>query len=209
MDGDDLCDEMETHQWEAMRTLGYSEDDINRAKAQKKWKEEVWLCSYMIQNKVWENDISCTYTDCYLRLALAQDGLSRRNEAIQSLRTAKSLWPDEHRLTLALAKLLFRADQKDESFLLCTEVFEIYNSGEYSADSKAMAEDAADAYYLAGWIKIHDDNHTKAYEVWKEGHLRIPSCPVLARQYGKRDCWDRKWEVTELAEVIIAVLLKN
>jgi hypothetical protein len=210
MDGDDLCDEMESYQWEAMRSMGYSEEDIDRAKAQKKWKEEVWLCTYMIQNKVWENDLSCTYTDCYLRLALALDGLNRRGEAVRSLQNARLTWPEDFRITLALAKLLFRDDKKDESFSLCKEIFAAYSTESPPGDLPLSAipiDDAADAYYLGGWIKIHDDDHTNAYRVWKEGHFAIPTCPILARQYGKRECWDELWAREELTLVRLIFLL--
>ena len=42
-------------------------------------------------------------------------------------------------------------------------------------------DDAADAYHLSGWVKIHADNHSGAYEIWNEGHIKIPSCPVLTK----------------------------
>jgi hypothetical protein len=47
-----------------------------------------------------------------------------------------------------------------------------------------------------GWTYIHDDNHTEAYRTWSEGHLAVPSCPLLARQHHKRECWDESSPVT-------------
>jgi hypothetical protein len=52
------------------------------------------------------------------------------------------------------------------------------------------SEDASDAYHLAGWVRIHDDNHTGAYQLWAEGHEAVPECELLARQYRKQACWD-------------------
>jgi len=51
-------------------------------------------------------------------------------------------------------------------------------------------EDASDAYHLAGWLRIHADDHTGAYRLWMEGHAAVPECELLARQYRKRACWD-------------------
>ena len=78
------------------------------------------------------------------------------------------------RLILALAKLLFRADFKDRSLELCGrlfEQFELHQKTETEKETEQKAEeetekvsvsleDVCDAYYLGGWIKIHDDDHT-------------------------------------------------
>jgi hypothetical protein len=53
-------------------------------------------------------------------------------------------------------------------------VIQVFNDG-----GKCSLDDAADAYHLSGWVKIHGDNHSGAYQVWSEGHIKIPSCPVL------------------------------
>ncbi|KAJ1441057.1 hypothetical protein B484DRAFT_390922, partial [Ochromonadaceae sp. CCMP2298] len=57
-------------------------------------------------------------------------------------------------------------------------------------------ENAADAYYLGGWTKVHDDDHTGAYAVWGRGHLAVPSSELLAVQWSKRKVWDEPlpWE---------------
>ena len=58
-------------------------------------------------------------------------------------------------------------------------------------DAQAVAAaEAAEAYQLGGWVKIHSDDHSSAYSVWSRGHAAVPTCPFLARQAGKRACWD-------------------
>jgi hypothetical protein len=99
---------------------------------------------------------------------------------------------------MALAKLLFRDDQKELSLSYCESVINKYleklkekEQDEEDDDVLISKEDAMKAYYLAGWIKIHDDNHTDAYQIWSNGHRAIPSCPVLMKQNRKRECWDQ------------------
>lgn len=58
--------------------------------------------------------------------------------------------------------------------------------------SACTSEDAADAYHLAGWVKIHGDDHTEAYRIWSAGAAAIPDDPVLATQKAKRQCWDSR-----------------
>jgi hypothetical protein len=55
------------------------------------------------------SDISCTFTDTYLRLAMSLEGLTRRKEAIKVLEAgyAKSKCRNS-KIALALAKLLFK-----------------------------------------------------------------------------------------------------
>lgn len=164
----------------------------------------VWLYNFMIKSKAWENDISCSFVGCYCRLALAYEGLSRRQNAIDTLKQARGLDPTEFRITLALAKLLFKNDEKMASLALCKEIADAYNvqlqcsSGNDDIDIDTpgyiSVEDAADAYYLAGWVHIHDDNHTQAYHLWKIGHAVVPSCSLLRTQDKKRRCWDDCWK---------------
>jgi tetratricopeptide (TPR) repeat protein len=99
-------------------------------------------------------------------------------------------------LSLALAKLLFQAGRKAEAFELTTKVLSRYTGcggcrASAAIDAAAItAEEAAEAYQLGGWIQIHSDDHTSAYDIWSRGHHALPSCPFLARQAGKRACWD-------------------
>lgn len=47
---------------------------------------------------------------------------------------------------------------------------------------------------MAGWIHIHDDNHTKAYGIWSEGATMLPDDVLLRTQAHKRKCWDRAFD---------------
>lgn len=204
MDADQTFDELEELQWDQMRLAGASEEEIQRAKNFKQWKEDVYLYTQMIKQRAWEFDRSCTFTGSYLKLCSALEGLTRRQEAINKLHDAHTRRPTDTKITLALAKLLFKDDQKDRSLSLCREIFLMYeiqrNPAPHSSPNSQpdqkfsiSEEDAADAYYLGGWVKIHDDDHTEAYKIWQEGHLAVPSSALLRVQYRKRACWDEKW----------------
>jgi tetratricopeptide (TPR) repeat protein len=256
MDSDSFFDEQDELQWAQMRKLGASEEEISRAKKAKQWKEEVYLYSQIIKQRAWEKDISCDFADSYLCLSFALEGLTRRLDAIKTLQDAHNLRPTEPKISLALAKLLFKADQKAASLSMCKEIFKMYkkqtrnklgladdeeegsektddepedapaviclsynppNEDEKSmviedADSCSFAapvptapdiseEDIIDAYYLGGWVKIHDDDHSNAYRIWQEGHSVVPSSTLLAAQASKRECWDKVWLDTSMEEV--------
>eukprot|EP01046_Picozoa_sp_COSAG06_P058416 COSAG06_NODE_11724_length_1472_cov_1.892935_2_plen_194_part_01 len=118
-------------------------------------------------------------------------------------------------LSLALAKLLFQEGRKPEAFELCAAVFTQFEAAaglqpepeqqqpeqqqeqqpEQSVlrrDAQAVAvAEAAEAYQLGGWVKIHSDDHSSAYSVWSRGHAAVPTCPFLARQAGKRVFFSR------------------
>jgi hypothetical protein len=196
-DAEELVDDLDEYQWIRMREMGASEEEINRAKVHKQRKEDVSLYKLIIKQRAWNFDESCSFTDAYLRLCSALEGLLRRPEAILKLYEALGKQPNNPQIMLALAKLLFKDDQKDASLALCNNIFASYASrdspacsAEDSAITAISTDDAADAYYLGGWVKIHDDDHTNAYRIWKEGHLAVPSSELLATQYRKRACWD-------------------
>ena len=144
------------------------------------------MCRYMIKSQMWRTDPSCSRPLVYLCCAAALDGLHRRAEAIVFLGEAVEAHPGEPQSgwLLMLAKLLFRENRKQEAWERCAQVIASYERGDASVD------DAADAYHLAGWAKIHDDDHSGAYAVWSRGHAVAPSCPILRRQHAKRLCWD-------------------
>jgi len=175
-DADDLLE----FEFEALIAAGtHTVEEVQTLKAQKRHREELYVCKHYIQNKMWETDPSCSERDVYLCYAAALEGLNRQNEAIELLQDH-----DSFQIQLALAKLLFKADRKEESLSFCEKVIAAKD------DERVSVEDAVDAYYLAGWVKIHGDDHTGAYKIWSEGHLAIPSDPVLARQHNKRFVWD-------------------
>ena len=196
MDGDDMFDDALEEQWKSMIHAGYSEEQINLAKQRKRDKERVRVYEYMVQQHAWEFDVSCDRTDVLIRLARALDAVCRRCDAIEILKEAtEEGHPFDSRLVMALAKLLFRDDQKELSLQCCHRIITAYIQKKdgiiLESDNHITETDALKAYYLAGWIQIHDDNHTKAYEIWSEGHRVIPSCPVLEKQNRKRECWDQ------------------
>lgn len=196
MDGDDIFDEALELQWKSMILRGYTEEQVNHARQRKKDKDDVRMLSYIVRQHAWETDISCSRVDVHLRLARALDAVCRRSDAIEILLEAtEEDHPFDSRMCIALAKILFRDDQKDLSLVYCLKIIDAYNlKAEDSGNqfgTHISKDDTIKAYYLAGWIQIHDDNHTKAYEIWSLGHQTIRSCPVLKKQYKKRECWDQ------------------
>ena len=139
-DADDLLDE----KYAALLRAGtHSVEQIEQLKARRRHEEELYVCKHMIKGKSWQSDPACTECGVYLCYAAALDGLNRIEEAIILLRGHQ-----DPVCKLALAKLLFKEDHKEESLALCAEVYEAYVKGEVSE------EDTADAYYLAGTTPI-------------------------------------------------------
>ena len=105
-------------------------------------------------------------------------------------------------VTLALAKLYFKGNEKQNALELCMQILDQIRASARTHDdsvpttsdmvhtSSIDMDDAADAYHLAGWVYIHSDDHTSAYRIWDEGARRIPSCRALTAQSEKRLCWD-------------------
>ena len=55
-------------------------------------------------------------------------------------------------------------------------------------DDVVSVSQASEAYYVAGWIRIHADNHTAAYELWRRGAAR----PTSGCFPGRRETyWDQ------------------
>jgi tetratricopeptide (TPR) repeat protein len=132
----------------------------------------------------------------------------RRADAIAALQRARKKVPGDCSLTLALAKLFFREDDKRAAYTLCSEIIEEHQSKQglhdgnnrpQNNDKKAgrdRGEDIdsdsmiADAFYIAGWIQIHGNDHTAAYNTWRKGADAVPTDNRLTRQQRKRECWD-------------------
>jgi len=211
----DPFEQMEQEQWELLAKSGYTEEQITALKNQKRWKEDVWMYSYMIKIAAWESDVTCTLTDCFLKLSVAQDGLCRRQEAIKTLEGGLIMSKDNVQIELALAKLLFRDDQKQAASDMCSAIIEQHRRQQETDCTAADADpctsvstdDISGAYYLGGWVKIHDDDHTGAYGIWQRGHRAVPSCPVLKRQFDKRACWDCDEEPVEEEVVVLSRLV--
>ena len=179
-DADDILGD----EFEALLAAGtHTAEEVEKLKVQKRHKEELYVCRHLIQGKMWEKDPSCNERDVYLCCAAAFEGLNRQNEAIALLEGHPNF-----QCKLALAKLFFKADRKEESLAMC---YQVIAASKEKADA-VSTEDAVDAYYLAGWVKIHGDDHTGAYEIWSEGHRAIPEDPILERQNQKRQVWDEE-----------------
>ena len=199
MDGDEIFDDAIEQQWKSMILHGYTVEQINQARKRKKDKDDVRIYTYMLKQHAWENDISCNRVDVHLKLARALDAVCSRSDAIEMLQEAsEDDHPFDSRICIALAKLLFRDDQKSQSLQICDRIIEEYRKiklaqpqQEFDNGGYISQEDVKKAFYLAGWIYIHDDYHTRAYEVWREGHKAIPSCLILGTQHSKRECWDQ------------------
>jgi hypothetical protein len=201
-DADNTYEDFEGSQWTQMRERGISEEIIAQAQRRKHWKEDVSLYTMIIKQQAWEHDLSCTLVEAYLRLCSALEGLARRTDAIARLQEGVARSPSSPELILALAKLLFKDDRKEESLGWCQQIFDVFATQEAPTEMTGSAEcgdgaqqaisdeDAADAYYLGGWVKIHDDDHTGAYKIWRDGALAVPSSALLTTQYKKRQCWD-------------------
>ena len=199
MDGDEIFDDAIEKQWKSMILHGYTVEQINQARKRKKDKDDVRIYAYMLKQHAWENDISCNRVDVHLKLARALDAVCCRSDAIEMLQEAsEDDHPFDSRICIALAKLLFRDDQKSLSLQICDRIIEEYRKTQFAQPQRESdnggyisQEDVKKAFYLAGWIYIHDDYHTRAYEVWSEGHKSIPSCLILSKQHSKRECWDQ------------------
>jgi len=125
-----------------------------------------------------------------LRLAAACEALGRREAALAALARAAQRRPGNAPLRLARAKLLFRSGLKQEADAALAPVLDAFRrqvvagagaaastkgvgagAGEWEPLSPRVA---GDAFYIAGWIRIHLDDHTAAYAVWSEGAALLP-----------------------------------
>ncbi|KDO27111.1 hypothetical protein SPRG_07822 [Saprolegnia parasitica CBS 223.65] len=173
--------------YEATLYAGKSADEVDAIKTRKKHATTIAVCQAMLLQETWLQDPSISEREIYLCYATALEGLHRRYEAIEVLSNAIDMYfAHDPSLLLALGRLQFKAGHYDDALQLCVAVTEIFANDPAACD----VDTAADAYHLAGWVKIHGDDHTRAYKLWSDGSQAIPSCPVLARQHRKRQCWD-------------------
>eukprot|EP00041_Stephanoeca_diplocostata_P031585 m.986613 g.986613 ORF g.986613 m.986613 type:complete len:558 (-) comp23990_c0_seq10:3517-5190(-) len=196
MDADDILENLEESMDNAMFVVdGTNREEIQQYKIRKRAKEDLYVSNFQIKGKAWEHDSSCVEHDVYVCKANALDKLNRRNGAITCLQNAFHTMDEnegKYVIALALAKLLFRADREQESLELCTLVYSTYEQQAASGVKPFVVsrQNAVDAFYLAGWVKIHGNDHTGAYATWTRGHRSVPEDSVLLRQFRKRDCWD-------------------
>ncbi|OQR95184.1 hypothetical protein ACHHYP_00249 [Achlya hypogyna] len=173
--------------YEASLYADKTPEEVAAIKARKKHTTTVAVCKAMLQQETWLSDPSVSEREIYLCYATALESLHRRYEAIEVLETAiEEYFPDDPVLLLGLGRLVFKAGDYDAALQHCLAVCEIFLANRDACDVST----AADAFHLAGWVKIHGDDHTEAYRIWSQGSQAIPTCPVLGRQHRKRTCWD-------------------
>ncbi|ETV97571.1 hypothetical protein, variant [Aphanomyces invadans] len=170
---------------DAIYASTYTAEEVVALKERKKMNETIMLCRAMLRDETWEHDATVNELDVYLTYASTLESLTRRYEAIDILVRGIDIMDEHPMLRLALARLQFKAGLYEEALESCLLVAEAYPN-----DTRCSKESAADAYHLAGWVKIHGDDHTNAYALWSRGAKAVPSSAVLARQYRKRQCWD-------------------
>ena len=183
LDADDLLEAREAAVNASMIAAGTrTAAEVEELKAKRRYREEVHVCRHMVQSRLWETDATASRLDVLLCYAAALAGLNRRAEAITLLELAIEQGGaagapacEQLSLSLTLAKLLFKEDRKQEALARCVAVYSAHSSGEAEAVSD---EDVADAYHLAGWIKIHGDDHSGTYRTWSAGHLALPKCAL-------------------------------
>ena len=187
---DDSDELLEQHYATLLASGTHTAEDIKWLKARRRHQEELEVCRFMLKSHTY--DAYATRELVHLCYANALAGLQRRPEAIAFLQAACEQRPEEATWALTLAKMLFVENRKEESLARCTQVIDAFARG------GASEEDASDAYHLAGWVKIHADDHTAAYRLWAQGHAALPDDEVLRRQTRKRLCWDGQQEDDDL-----------
>lgn len=127
---------------------GISIEDIAIIKLKKKYADDVYLCRQMIKCSIWEKDDSCTAKSVYITYAAALDGLSRQDEAIACLKSAINEFPQYNSaFTISLAKILFRANKKQEALKMCQFVCDAFLRWKAKPDGNFVSlKDAAEAY---------------------------------------------------------------
>ena len=203
MDADTLLEEWELSQFKAR---GLTEGEIAKERQRKCDKENLVMLKEMLKLKAWRTDISVECAQVYVKLAGCHERMHKRQAAVQVLREGLSIvapttstvfhphfseqYRKRHRSTIALAaaKLFFKNNDKGEALALCMELIQKFEKG--VKDEVVSVSQASEAYYVAGWVHIHADNHTAAYALWRRGHEAIPDNEMLSRQARKRECWD-------------------
>jgi len=205
----DDCDEEEEDEDPYQHLYGHmlssgsaTPSQIAELKLQRRSKDTLTIVRKQLASTHYLTDPSVpSRTELVLSAAASLDSLHRREEAIFLLAnnrfveddvysdsdsdTPPPIAPDPS-IQIALAKILFKQDRKVEALALTSSVM----NGVSLSPSYAEPSDASDAFYLTGWIHIHNDNHTEAYKTWREGATALPESPELQRQLRKRECWD-------------------
>jgi hypothetical protein len=187
---------------------------IDTMRNERRHKDNYSLCRKLLLSRMYERDDTVgTQCELILSAAASLDVLLRREEAIHLLTERRFLDEDRYSddedavpsaldassYTIALAKILFKQDSKERALALTLSVCDAAATDPTAVHSL----DASDAFYLSGWINIHNDDHTEAYRVWKLGSDVLPDSVELQRQNKKRVCWD----VDDAAETLLPGLV--
>eukprot|EP01134_Creolimax_fragrantissima_P001186 CFRG1186T1 len=216
LDADEMLERLDEQHWAALIKSGeYSEEEVKEARKRLAIREEISMCKAMRLMGLEETD------KMVLRIAGLQLELEKRHLAIETLLQYHLTAPHQNtRVSLLLAKLMFRDDQKGKAMILCQEVVDRFKENKeldvdvvrtnqqtnnmhtnpsddhIELDSEEAQEDymnlkdVADAFYILGWIAIHAGDHTLAYRVWEDGYRCLPNDVRLIKQHLKRQCWD-------------------
>lgn len=192
-DADDILLAMENLELQAMISAGRTPEEIQLLRKQKVYREVVSMYTFFEKSLDKDNAIT-TAKDVGISLGVAYENLGRRNLAINALTRANMRCPNNSSIVLMLARLLFRDGRKSEAAALLLQFKETVKSvlekaGPENDNTAISVDDAADTYYILGWVFIHEDNHSRAYEIWSEGYEIIPNDPRLRRQRNKVQCW--------------------
>ena len=191
-------------------TLGMSKDEAEKYISKRRNVDTFAMNKRLFRGKVWTYDSTVKYTNVVLAIAGALEKLNRRTEACFLLRHGRFMEDDAgeeemgearrivngeedcwEAFDLALAKLCFKSGENEEATKLIEAVISEYERRkEKGTLLESSCERASDAYYLAGWIAIHQDDHTTAYEWWKRGCSALKGDVNLERQNKKRTLWD-------------------
>jgi hypothetical protein len=216
IDGDEL---LARHEASFLLESGVSLQQIEDLRRTKRCREEQAVCKQLLRNYLYQKEdalpgvqvficknnehkdseeittateITKETTNIVLCYAAALDGVNQPASActmLESYLMSRSSGEMDVPVTLALAKLYFKANDKAKAMEMCQQILQQLRSVSCVADICSQ-EDASDAYHLAGWVYIHADDHSSAYRIWNEGGQLLPTCSVLSTQTRKRVCWD-------------------
>lgn len=209
VDAEEALERLRDARYAALLASGeWTAADVERARAREATEEELEVCDALAATKAWRFDATVSRTRVALCRAAALEALQRRSEAVACLKAflaadgsaaaAASIGGEpaggRMAVALSLAKLCFKAGDKREALVMLESVIASFvgsDKGDGSGKSECCAEDGEEAYHLAGWVSVHADDHSGAYEVWLRGAAACgAACAPLQRQAAKRVCWD-------------------
>eukprot|EP00933_Yihiella_yeosuensis_P052389 TRINITY_DN50451_c0_g1_i1.p1 TRINITY_DN50451_c0_g1~~TRINITY_DN50451_c0_g1_i1.p1 ORF type:complete len:501 (+),score=73.41 TRINITY_DN50451_c0_g1_i1:64-1566(+) len=187
-DAEDMLELQERRYWQSMLESGHTVAEVKVMRRLARYREEVGMYTAMQKYGGGEEE-GFTAADVCIRLALAHKGLGNVESAVETLRRGWAREPDNVRIALVLAKILYMKGLSVEAVEVCRAVTELGMDNQSSSDG-ALAKDLGDAWYIRGWGELQNGDHSEAYRVWARGKEVVPNDSRLVRQCGKRLCWD-------------------